>query len=85
MPLYILEKKYGSHFQEFIDAEVEWERFQNFVYSYFRFHGVSIKTLLKTIPFIPGKKVTNKGYMVVLKIYYPYFRFKKYYTKKFLQ
>jgi hypothetical protein len=78
-----IREKYGANYQEENDPQVEWERFQNFVYSYFRFHGISIATLLKTISFVPSKATTNKGYLAVLKTYYPYFRYKNYYTKKF--
>lgn len=78
-----IRKKHGHQYQEEIDNEVEWERFQNFVYSYFRFHKISVKTMFKTLPFIPSNKLTIKGFLDIAKVYYSYFRYKQYHSQRF--
>lgn len=78
-----VRKKQGSAYQKNIDTTIELERFENFIFSYFRFHGINIKNALKTLPFFPFGNIGFKKYPKIIKWYLRYFKYKKYYTDKF--
>lgn len=78
-----IRKKHGAEYQKSTDPDIEFERFENFVFSFFRFKGISLKNALKTLLYIPFGKISMKRYPKILKGYYKYFKYKGYYISKF--
>lgn len=78
-----IRKKYKTRYQQEIINEIEIERFENFVYSYFRFHGINVKVAMKSLRYLPVGKIAMKDYKKIFLNYIKYFRFKGYYHSKF--
>ncbi len=78
-----VRKLHGSNYQFKHDSNIEFERFKNFVYSMFRFHGISLKNTFKTFPFIPWGKIKPRDYLEIIKMYLRYFKYRNYFQEKF--
>ena len=79
----LVRRRFSGQYQTKISPEIELERFENFVYSYFRFHGISLANVLKTLEFLPIGKIDNRNYYRILLSYFRYFKHRKYFSKKF--
>lgn len=79
----LVRRRFSGQYQTKISPEIELERFENFVYSYFRFHGISFANALKTLEFLPIGKIDKRNYYRILLSYFRYFKHRKYFSKKF--
>ncbi len=79
----LVRKKSGSSFQNVYSREIEIECFEGFLNIYFRYFGINLVNVFKTIRFIPRGRIMLSDYIRLLKSYYRYFKHKKYYEQKF--
>ena len=79
----LVRKKYGSDFQLIQDREIEMLCFKEFLYHYYRYLGISVMNTWRTLRFIPTGRINFNDYITLLKTYYRYFKFKKYFKEKF--
>lgn len=78
-----VRRKIRSKFNRTIDIQVEKERFENFVYSVFRFKGIRMKNVFFSLQFYPFKILPAGEFASIVKMYIKYFRFKNYYEQRF--
>lgn len=79
----LIRKKYGAQYQNKMNAEIEVERFQGFLYSYFQFYGISLKTTAETLRFIPIGRIRSSQLRTLMKKYYHFFKYRSYFKEKF--
>ena len=79
----LVRKKWGSSFQTVYSRDIEMECFEGFLHSYFRYFGINVVNVFKTIRFIPRGRIMLSDYIRLAKSYYRYFKYRKYYEKKF--
>ena len=78
-----VRKKCGSNFQLVQDSKIEMLCFKEFLYNYYRYSGISVINAWRTLKFIPTGRINFNDYIILLKTYYRYFKFKKYFKEKF--
>lgn len=79
----LVRKKWGSLFQTMYSRKIEMDCFEGFLNSYFRYFGINLVNVFKTIRFIPWGRIMRSDYIRLAKSYYRYFKYRKYYEKKF--
>lgn len=79
----LVRKKWGSSFQTGFSRKIELDCFEAFLNSYFRYFGINLVTVFKTIRFIPCGRIMMSDYICLAKSYYRYLKYRKYYEKKF--
>lgn len=78
-----VRKKYGSAFQSIHDSKTEKRCFEEFLYHYYRHYGISFINAFKTLRFVPTGRISFKDYIFLIKAYYRYFKYQKYFKEKF--
>ncbi|MGZ5284050.1 MAG: glycosyltransferase [Kaistella sp.] len=79
----LVRKKCGSDFQLIQDSKIEMLCFKEFLYNYYRYSEISFINAFRTLKFIPKGRINFNDYIILLKTYYRYFKFKKYFKEKF--
>ena len=81
----LVRKKCGSDFQLIQDSKIEMLCFKEFLYNYYRYSGINVMNAWRTLKFIPKGRINFNDYIILLKTYYRYFKFKKYFKETWLR
>lgn len=79
-----IRKNLGSNFGHPIEKNIELTASKDFLYRYFSFHAVSLRNILRTLEFYPVRKLSLKGHLSLMKFYFNFYKYKKYYNKRFI-
>ncbi|MFP7656872.1 glycosyltransferase [Chryseobacterium proteolyticum] len=77
-----IRSQLGSDFQKRIDHKTEEKIFSGFLYKYFEYYPITIKSLLFTLKFYPYKYFNYKQHCFFIKKYFNYIRYKSQINKK---
>ena len=80
-----VRKKLGSNFQNNTEAEIEKNMFLAFLDKYLFINGFTIENILKTLKFLPIKKLPLRMTMEILKKIFYYIKFRHDYKQKYSQ
>ena len=78
-----VRKNCGSSFQTVYSREIEIECFKGFLNNYFRYLGINAVNALRTLRFIPSRRIGLTDYFTLFRSYIRYFKYRKYYENKF--